>query len=514
MGRHDDYEDEFYDDEELLEEDSLALRERLRRKVVAVFGTSYGISLLVHGAVLLILASIVIAGAPAEREAKVLTNIERRIDPVDPEIKTALKKTPEIPIPDDNKVPRVNFDDPVVQEVPKGEPDNATDRNLERKSVETAIGVGATGGAGAWGDPRAARRASFMGRCGTPAYEAAPRAALDWLKRHQSPDGHWDADGWEGRCGRGGCKGPGHAQGMGGVDPGLTALSVLAFTGYGITHRHGEFKLTVEKARRWLCRLQRDDGSIGYAEGGQHAGMYNHAIATMALAELFGTTRDFTLRRPVQRAVDFCLKAQNPNLGWRYRVRSGANDTSVTGWMVLALKAARVAGIEVSDEVFAGAKRWFDRATNSAGEAGYTGPDGSSAVLPENDGKFEGVPTMTAVAVVCRIFTGERTTSESVRKGARQLATALPAWQTRRTNFYYWYYGTYAMYQVDGRAWKDWERAMLSALVPHQRNGGCEHGSWDPVGEWCAAGGRVYATAINALTLEIHYRYARQTAKG
>jgi hypothetical protein len=30
---------------------------------------------------------------------------------------------------------------------------------------------------------------------------------------------------------------------------------------------------------------------------------------------------------------------------------------------------------------------------------------------------------------------------------------------------------------------------------------------WDPIGEWCVVGGRVYATAINALTLEIYYRY-------
>ena len=42
-----------------------------------------------------------------------------------------------------------------------------------------------------------------------------------------------------------------------------------------------------------------------------------------------------------------------------------------------------------------------------------------------------------------------------------------------------------------------------------QRMGGCEDGSWNPVGEWCLAGGRVYATAINALTLEIYYRYKR-----
>ena len=33
-------------------------------------------------------------------------------------------------------------------------------------------------------------------------------------------------------------------------------------------------------------------------------------------------------------------------------------------------------------------------------------------------------------------------------------------------------------------------------------------GSWEPIDRWGGEGGRVYATAINALTLEVYYRYA------
>ena len=37
----------------------------------------------------------------------------------------------------------------------------------------------------------------------------------------------------------------------------------------------------------------------------------------------------------------------------------------------------------------------------------------------------------------------------------------------------------------------------------------CDDGSWDPaVDKWGSIGGRVYATAINVLTLEVYYRYA------
>jgi hypothetical protein len=50
---------------------------------------------------------------------------------------------------------------------------------------------------------------------------------------------------------------------------------------------------------------------------------------------------------------------------------------------------------------------------------------------------------------------------------------------------------------------------MKNALVPTQKREGCENGSWDPIGAWGTAGGRVYATAINCLSLEIYYRYGR-----
>lgn len=82
-------------------------------------------------------------------------------------------------------------------------------------------------------------------------------------------------------------------------------------------------------------------------------------------------------------------------------------------------------------------------------------------------------------------------------------------------NFYYWYYGTYALFQLashdDDRSWRTWNERMKGALLPTQRRGGCEDGSWDPDDPWSLVGGRIYATAINALTLEIYYRYERAT---
>jgi len=105
--------------------------------------------------------------------------------------------------------------------------------------------------------------------------------------------------------------------------------------------------------------------------------------------------------------------------------------------------------------------------------------------------------------------------------GAAVLMRHPPRWRLRRgkapatINMYYWYYGTLAMFQYGDGPWREWNKAMVKALVPTQRHAGdvkghgCEAGSWDPIGEWGLAGGRVYATAMGALTLEVYYRFKR-----
>ncbi len=88
--------------------------------------------------------------------------------------------------------------------------------------------------------------------------------------------------------------------------------------------------------------------------------MYDHCLATMLLAESFSMTGDERLGDPVKRAVEFILKAQNPNLGWRYEPRAD-NDTSVIGWALMALKSAEIAGFQVPQKSYRGAANWLDK---------------------------------------------------------------------------------------------------------------------------------------------------------
>ena len=81
------------------------------------------------------------------------------------------------------------------------------------------------------------------------------------------------------------------------------------------------------------------------------------------VVEAYGMTGAEVLRRPAQKAVDFIHQSQNPYLAWRYGVRDGDNDTSVTGCMVAVLRAAKDAELEVDSGSFRGAMGWIEKMT-------------------------------------------------------------------------------------------------------------------------------------------------------
>ena len=413
----------------------------------------------------------------------------------------------------------------------KGVPDaNQNLMNLDNMAIHDVLGVGG----GVLGDRPVGPGGPVDGA--PPGSEDAVLAALEWLRRHQSPDGRWSAADFTRQC-RGTCRNEdparyGDGRGFPDHDVGVTGLALLAFTGHGTTHRSGmydEHVLCARKAMSYLLGTQvhsSDPSTNGrFGPGESEQWIYDHAIATMALGELLVLTRDgFKLKKPVTDAVKLCLRARNDGFGWRYGIKPGDNDTSVTGWMVLALKTARLARIEIPpeeiDAALGGALSWIDHATASSGRTGYLTPgdEGSRLASIKTDlyPYSKELSCMTAVGVLCRIFSGESRKSEMVRKGVQILVKNPPRWQEQKgralstINLYYWYYASYALFQYGGAEWKRWNEAMLEALLRSQRSGFiCEDGSWDPIGEWGVAGGRVYATALGAMTLEVYYRFRR-----
>ncbi|MHC4473419.1 MAG: prenyltransferase/squalene oxidase repeat-containing protein, partial [Planctomycetota bacterium] len=238
-------------------------------------------------------------------------------------------------------------------------------------------------------------------------------------------------------------------------------------------------------------------------------------IGALAMAEAFAMTGSPLFKQSAQRGIDFVHKCQNPYLAWRYGVRPGENDTSVTGWMVMALKSAKVAGLKVDQSAFDGAKAWLDKGTEPEyGRAGYTKRGDGPARKEDMLARFppEKSESLTAVGILSRIFVGEDPArSEIIQKGVDLCMKALPVWdrESGSIDMYYWYYGTLAMFQVGGDPWRQWNDAIKDAIVDTQRKDGDEKGSWDPVGVWGREGGRVYSTALNTMCMEVYYRYGR-----
>jgi len=263
--------------------------------------------------------------------------------------------------------------------------------------------------------------------------------------------------------------------------------------------------------------------------------MYTQAQVTMALCELYAMTNESNLRDPCKKAVEFCLYAQAPQGGWRYRPQQDS-DTSVTGWMVMALQSAKNAKFEVPQENLDQIGKYLDLA--AAGSAGLSTRQTTVTVemqkaeqeklssgrvlgsryayMPGEDVDNE---VMTAEGLLCRMYLGWPQDDPRLVAGVSYLLQEHPPqWKIR--DVYYWYYGTQAMFHIGGQYWETWNNMLRDVIVTQQERTGPEKGSWDPLTKgwpgqqdgadtWAmnGAGGRLYVTCFTTYVLEVYYRH-------
>ena len=407
---------------------------------------------------------------------------------------------------------------------------DAPESPFKSDQFNSALGLG--GGAGGGGGKIGGRQSGRKQVGGS--IERALLNGLEWLKDHQSPNGSWEARDFAENCEREGGDELANGEGDALHDTGVTALALLAFLGFGDTMDSGTYSDVIRSGVRWLSSQQdRDSGLIGPSTSREY--LYDHAIATLALSEAYYGAKTPLLKKAVTKAAEYCIDAQNPYSAWRYEVPPNSeNDTSVTGWMVFALASAQDAGIEVGNGTFEGALSWLDEVTDPlTGRAGYNSRGGPSSRLPRLISTFpdELTEAMTAVSVLSRIFIHnvqgtDAEDDELIQLGADLMLENLPAWDTAgggggdsgwaeddagsTNDMYYWYYGSYAMFQLGGQHWEKWRKEMEKAILSSQREAPpCYHGSWDPSGPWGHSGGRVYSTALMVLCLEVYFRYSR-----
>ena len=361
------------------------------------------------------------------------------------------------------------------------------------------IGVGDGSGKGSFGNRNGGgRRLMVMRHGGSRATESAVDRALEWLAYHQETDGHWDAVkyGAGKKC-----------------DTFSTGIALLAFLGAGHTEKVGHWKENVQKAIAWLKSKQNDDGRI--LDKHDDIG-YQVAVATMAMSEAAAMANIKETRDSAQKAVNYCIDKHQNGEGsekhaWRYSAKSATEDLSVSGWFIMALKSAKVAGLHVDPASFEGAAHFLDKVQQAVPGAdtsygpvvsyGYTGP-GSG-------------PRTCAIGNLCRQFMGAK--MEEVQGSIDYFVTkyGVPGQQKHgadRVDLYYYYYGTLCAFQQGGDIWKKWNEALKTELVPTQCKDGDNAGSWNPEGAHSNHWGRVGQTAMSALCLEVYYRFAKLQA--
>lgn len=345
------------------------------------------------------------------------------------------------------------------------------------------------------GRGHASRQALVRQGGGTAESEEAVQFALAWLAEHQNPDGTWSLDHRGGKC-------QGRCRDHGTIKDSLrsgTALALLPYLGAGQTRFEGKYKQVVGRGLDALVRLGKKPSrgsGVSWADGGN---MYAHGIASIAMCEAYGMTKESQLKIPAQAALDYIVSAQNPSDGgWRYNFQQ-AGDTSVVGWQVMALKSGHLAYLRVPNSAVLGASHFLDLAQQDEYGSAYS-------YTVENKANYR--KSTSAVGLLCRMYLGWKKDNQALIDGVERIAKVGPS----KTDFYYNYYASQLIFQFTGGVgpmWREWNNELRDFLVQTQATEGHEKGSWF-TGKGVHAserGGRLYITAMACMTLEVYYRH-------
>jgi HEAT repeat protein len=301
-------------------------------------------------------------------------------------------------------------------------------------------------------------------------------------------------------------------------DVGVTGLALAAFLGAGYgPGGEGPHADTVARGLKFLREQQDEQGCFGPRVVGHY--VYGHAYATLALVEAAVMEGDRDLLAAAQRGLDFSAQARNPGYVWRYGLRPGDNDTSITGSMWASIHAAAVANAAAAaagtpppfgldarlvDDV----RAWVDKMTDDVGRVGYqtrgVGPARTSEMADTFPSELS--EATTAIGVWIRLTSGDTPADRVVAAGLDLLSKLRPVTSTKGggVDLYYWYYASQAMTfakPADAKAWADaLERSMRAFADPAT-------GVISVADPWARDGGPAYATAVGALALEAPRRY-------
>ena len=261
-------------------------------------------------------------------------------------------------------------------------------------------------------------------------------------------------------------------------DPGVVGLCVLAFLAHGEDPNHGPYAKNISKALDYI--LDKQNSANGYIGNS----MYNHGFATLALAESYGTVSDPRLAPALSQAVELILSAQkrNRSSAWRYTPDSIDADSTVAGCQIVALLAARNAGVAVPDEAIEKGLAYLKRCRSSRGGIGYTSGSGEK-------------PTLTAIGVTCFSLAKQKE-GKGFAASVQYLRDNLK-YRDRYYPYYFEYYMSQALFHADTELWENWNALNIRYLANSQSRDG----------SWPDSKGQHFATAGALLSLALNYRF-------
>ena len=280
---------------------------------------------------------------------------------------------------------------------------------------------------------------------------------LQYLVRNQTPEGNWKDLPY-------------------GAEPGVVGLAILSILAHGDDPNFGPYNQPIRRGLDFILKQQNEKtGYIGKT-------MYNHGFATLALAEAYGVFDDSRLGPALKKAVQLILTSQanNPQGAWRYAPESNDADTTVSGAQMVALFAARNAGVAVPEDAIEKGLKYFTKMQTPEGGFGYSSPSG---------------PNAARTAIGCLILAlAKEKNSKSFQTAFEFLKKTQPDQHYAQ---YYLYYASQAYFQGSPQAWQAWNRKNIASLKSTQN----VEGNWD--GQF----GSTFATSASLLSLALNYRF-------
>ena len=349
---------------------------------------------------------------------------------------------------------------------------------------------------------------------GDPHTEAAVMKVLWWLKAHQNTDGSW-----------------GTANKV--ANTGFAILTYLAHGEYpgSPSPYKRDFGPTVQMALDYLIGCIHTGADNVPHFTGTDGNEYSFLIATYALCEAYGMTKNPNCKEAAQQCLYRIIENQSSTGGWDYKLNKNStrDDLSFAGWAIQALKAGKMAGLHHE-----GLQTAINKAVNCLRRRGYSKSGGFTYTpTANNNGGNTGLAGVGALAMQ---FLGHGTDPEALN-ALDVMRDWMPAFEAGKVAAkspggspqYYCYYATQCKYQAGMKAgatkqdvdsWVKWNLAMRklypASIIDLPEKVADVNGKGHAQGYYQnndAHSTRPYMdTCLAALQLMVYYRYLPTTS--